>query len=142
MTVIQFSPTTVSLARAEAAIDAGKKKAAEIGLAFTVTVVDAGTHLVAATRMDGAVLGSIEVSASKARTAVLFGQPTNDLNAAVKPGTSMFSINRAIRDPVAFVAGGIPLIDDAGLVVGAVGVSGGSPDQDQQVALAAVGLES
>ena len=127
--------------RAEAAIEAGKREAAQIGLAFTVTVVDAGTYLVAATRMDGAVLGSIEVSATKARTAVLFGQQTKDLNAAVQPGTSMFSIDRAVREPVTFVAGGIPLVDDRGLVVGAVGVSGGSPDQDHQVALAAAGLE-
>ena len=94
MTSIQFSP--------------------DIGLPFTITVVDAGTDLVAASRMDGAVLGSIEASAAKARTAVLFGQQTKELNAAVQPGTTMFSIQGAIGGPVIFVAGGIPLIDDGG----------------------------
>ena len=142
MTGAQFSPTTVSLEQAEVAIEAGKKKAAQIGLPFTVTIVDAGAHLVAAARMDGAVLGSIEVSATKARTAVLFGQETKDLNAVVQPGTDMFSIQGAVREPVTFVAGGIPLVDDRRLVIGAVGVSGGSPDQDHQVALAAAGLEN
>jgi uncharacterized protein GlcG (DUF336 family) len=119
MTSIQFSP--------------------DIGLPFTITVVDAGTDLVAASRMDGAVLGSIEASAAKARPAVLFGQQTKELNAAVQPGTTMFSIQGAIGGPVIFVAGGIPLIDDRGLVIGAVGVSGGSPDQDHQVAIAVAG---
>ena len=140
VTSTQFSPTTVSMEQAERAVEAAKMKAAQIGLPFTVTVVDAGTHLVSATRMDGAILGSIEVSATKARTAVLFGQQTKDLNAAVQPGTTMFSIEQAIREPVTFVAGGIPLVDDRGLVIGAVGVSGGTPDQDHEVALAAAGL--
>jgi uncharacterized protein GlcG (DUF336 family) len=63
---------------------------------------------------------------------VLFGQQTKELNPAVQRGTTMFSIEGAIGGPVAFVAGGIPLIDDRGLVIGAVGVSGGSPDQDHQ----------
>jgi uncharacterized protein GlcG (DUF336 family) len=126
---------------AEMAIEAAKKRAAELGLSFTVTVLDAGTHLVSATRMDGAVLGSIEVSAAKARTAVLFGRQTKELISAVQPGASLFGIERAIREPITFVAGGIPLVDDRGLVIGAIGVSGGSPDQDHEVALAAAGLE-
>ena len=67
MTSTQFSPTTVPIEFAESAIEAGNKRAAEIGLPFTITVVDAGTDLVAASRMDGDVLGSIEVSATKAR---------------------------------------------------------------------------
>ena len=137
MTAAQFSPTTTSIERAERAIEAGKQEAAGIGLPFTITVVDAGAHLVAAARMDGAVLGSIEVSATKARTAVLFGQETKDLNAVVQPGTAMFSIQDAIREPVTFVAGGIPLTDEQGLVIGAVGVSGGLPGQDHAVAVAA-----
>ena len=68
MTSTQFSPTTVPIEFAESAIEAGNKRAAEIGLPFTITVVDAGANLVAASRMDGDVLGSIEVSATKART--------------------------------------------------------------------------
>jgi uncharacterized protein GlcG (DUF336 family) len=87
--------------------------------------------------MDGAVLGSIEVSATKARTAVLFGQPTTDLNPAVQPGRPLFSIEGAIRELITFVAGGVPFTDDQGLVIGAVGISGGIPDQHQRVALAA-----
>src|SRR5205823_2269436 len=69
----------ITLARAEKAIEAGKVEGAELGIPFTISVVDAGAHVVAVARMDGAALASLELSHSKARTSVLFAQPTANL---------------------------------------------------------------
>ena len=124
----------ITLSRASKAIEAGKVVAAELGIPFTISVVDAGAHVVAVSRMDGAALVSIEVSQAKARTSVLFAQPTKGLAGAVQPGAPMFGIESGTRDPLAFIAGGVPVIDVDGRLVGAVGVGGGFPDQDHQVA--------
>jgi uncharacterized protein GlcG (DUF336 family) len=133
----QLSVTTLPLADAERAIGAGKAKAAELGVACNIVVLDAGAHLVASARIDGAALAAVETSQVKARTAVLFAQPTKDLAAAVQPGRPLFSIEAATREPLAFVPGGIPVTDQQGRVIGAVGAGGGTPDQDHQVAEAA-----
>jgi uncharacterized protein GlcG (DUF336 family) len=124
----------ITLARAAKAIEAGTAEGAELGIAFTISVVDAGAHVVAVSRMDGAALASVELSQTKARTSVLFAQPTRNLVAAVQPGAPMFGIEAGTREPVAFVAGGIPVIDATGRLLGAIGVGGGYPDQDHQVA--------
>jgi uncharacterized protein GlcG (DUF336 family) len=116
------------------AIEAGKVEAAELSVAFTISIVDAGGHLVALSRMDGAALVSVEVSQAKARTSVMFAQPTRGLAAAVQPGAPLFGIEAGARDPLAFIAGGVPVIDSEGRLIGAVGVGGGYPDQDNQVA--------
>jgi uncharacterized protein GlcG (DUF336 family) len=125
--------STITLAGAEKAIEAGKAKAAELGIAFTITIVDAGVHLVTVARMDGAALASVEASQAKARTSVLFASATRDLAPAVQPGAPMFGLEAGFREPVAFVGGGVP-VTEAGQVLGAIGVGGGSPDQDHQVA--------
>jgi uncharacterized protein GlcG (DUF336 family) len=127
-------PSTLSLNSAEKAIEAGKAKAAELGIAFTISVVDAGAHLVAVSRMDGAALASVESSQAKARTSVLFAAPTRDLAGAVQPGAPMFGIEAGFRDPLAFVGGGVPVTDIDGRLIGAIGVGGGSPDHDSEVA--------
>ena len=134
----QISPTTLDLATAEQAISAGRARAEELGVAMNIAVLDAGANLVASARMDGAALAAIETSATKARTAVLFAQPTGDLASAVQPGAPLFTIQAGTRDPLAFVPGGIPVTDDARRVIGAVGAGGGTPDQDHEVAAAAV----
>src|SRR5256885_3936295 len=95
--------TMIMLNNATKAIEAGKDKAAQLGIAFTITIVDAGGHLVALCRMDGAALGSVEASQSKARTSVMFATPTRDLAGAVQPGAPMFGIDSGFRDPLAFV---------------------------------------
>jgi uncharacterized protein GlcG (DUF336 family) len=127
-------PSTITLNGADKAIEAGKAKAAELGIAFTITIVDAGAHLVAVSRMDGAALGGVEASQAKARTSVLFAQPTRDLAPAVQPGAPMFGIEAGFRDPLAFVAGGLPVTDASGRIVGGIGVGGGSPDHDNAIA--------
>jgi uncharacterized protein GlcG (DUF336 family) len=127
----------ITLEAAERAIEAGKKKSAELGIPFTISVLDAGAHLIAAARLDGAALAAVETSQTKARTSVLFMQATKDLVPAVQPGAPLFGIEASTRDPLAFVPGGVPVFED-GVLVGAVGAGGGSPDQDHEVAAAAV----
>jgi uncharacterized protein GlcG (DUF336 family) len=126
--------STITLAGAEKAIEAGRAKAAELGIAFTIAIVDAGAHLVALSRQDGAALASVESSQAKARTSVLFGAPTKDLAGAVQPGAPMFGIESGFRDTVAFVGGGVPVTDSEGRLIGAVGAGGGYPDQDNEIA--------
>ena len=138
--IVQSSHTTVPLERATAAIAAGIATGSSMGVPFTITVVDAGGFLVAAHRMDGAALAAIETSASKATTALLFAQPTRDLVDAVQPGAPLFAIQSATRTPLAFVPGGVPVTDEDGTVIGAVGAGGGTPDEDHEVAAAAAAV--
>jgi uncharacterized protein GlcG (DUF336 family) len=124
----------ITSASAAKAIEAGKVEATELGIPFTIAIVDAGGYLVSASRMDGAALASVELSQSKARTSVLFAQPTKNLAGAVQPGAPLYGIDAGTRDPLLFLAGGVPVIDPDGRLVGAIGVGGGFPDQDHQVA--------
>jgi uncharacterized protein GlcG (DUF336 family) len=126
--------STITLDGADQAIEAGRVKAAQLGIAFTIAIVDAGTHLVALSRQDGAALASVESSQAKARTSVLFGAPTKDLAGAVQPGAPMFGIESGFRDTLAFVGGGVPVTDSEGRLIGAIGVGGGYPDQDNEIA--------
>ena len=126
--------STITLAGADKAIEAGKAKAAELGIAFTIAIVDAAANLVAFSRQDGAALASVESSQAKARTSVYFAAATRDLAGAVQPGAPMFGIESGFADPVVFVGGAVPLTDAHGAVIGAVGVGGGFPDQDHEVA--------
>ena len=126
--------STIFLNSAEKAIEAGKAKAAHLGVGFTISVVDAGTHLIAVARMDGAALAGVQASAAKARTSALFGAATRDLAPAVQPGAPMFGIEAGFRDGLVFVGGGVPVLDADGTLIGAIGVGGGSPDQDHEVA--------
>jgi uncharacterized protein GlcG (DUF336 family) len=126
--------STITLAGAEKAIEAGRAKAAQLGIVSTIAIVDTGAHLVALSRQDGAALASVESSQAKARTSVLFGAPTKDLAGAVQPGAPMFGIESGFRDPLAFVGGAVPVTDADGRLIGAVGVGGGYPDQDHEIA--------
>jgi uncharacterized protein GlcG (DUF336 family) len=126
--------SSISLSSAEKAIEAGKARAAELGIAFTISVFDDGARLIALSRMDGAALASVDSSQAKARTSVYFAAPTRDLAGAVQPGAPMFGIESGFGDPVVFVGGAVPVTDAHGRVIGAVGVGGGYPDQDHEVA--------
>src|SRR5690606_20480330 len=108
-------------------------KADEIGQPMNVAVVDAGGNLIAHVRQDGAWVGSVDISISKAWTARAFDLATKDLADNAQPGQQLFGIHTTNGGKVAIFAGGIPLTRD-GVVVGAVGVSGGSGEQDQSVA--------
>lgn len=127
----------VTLADARRVIAAAEKKAAEIGQPMNIAVADAGGNLVAHVRMDGAWLGSVDISIKKAWTSRAFDISTKDLATHSQSGDQFFGINASNDGRVMIFAGGIPLKKD-GKVVGSVGVSGGSGDQDHAVAEAGV----
>ena len=112
---------------------AAEKMAEEIDCPMDIAVVDAGGNLKAHVRMDGAFVGSIGISIDKAWTAIAFKQPTKDLVAETQPGGSIFGLNTTNAGRVVIFPGGIPLVRD-GEIVGAVGVSTGTVEQDQAVA--------
>jgi uncharacterized protein GlcG (DUF336 family) len=122
--------------QARAMIAAGERRASEIGVPVNIAVLDAGAYLKAFSRMDGAVLGSIELSSSKARTAVLFSIPSEAVWEYCKPGAPAPGLERS-NGGLATFAGGIPLFDANGALLGAVGVSGGAVPQDLEIAKAA-----
>ncbi len=121
------------LADAQRVIAAAQKKAMEIGQPMNIAVADAGGNLVAHVRMDDAWLGSVDISINKAFTARAFDIATKDLATHSQPGGQFYGIHASNHGRVMIFAGGIPLRRD-GKVVGAIGVSGGSGDQDQAVA--------
>lgn len=126
----------LSHADARVVLDAGLAHATEIGQPMNVAVVDAGGHLVAFARMDGAIRASIDIATRKAVTSVLMELPTAALMPLVQPGAELYGLEQTAGGMVAF-GGGIPLTRD-GVLVGAVGVSAGSVEQDVSVAEAAV----
>lgn len=127
----------VTLADARRVIAAAEKKAQEIGQPMNIAVADAGGNLVAHVRMDGAWLGSIDISIKKAYTSRAFDISTKDLASHSQSGGQFFGIHASNDGRVMIFAGGIPLKKD-GKIVGAIGVSGGSGEQDHTVAEAGV----
>ncbi|MDN5752282.1 MAG: heme-binding protein [Nitrosospira sp.] len=125
----------VTLKDAKNVIAAAEAKAAAIGQPMNIAVADSGGNLVAHERMDGAWLGSIDISINKAFTARAFDITTKDLAAQSQSGGQFFGIQTSNGGRVMAFAGGIPLKRD-GQVVGAIGVSGGSGEQDHAVAQA------
>ncbi len=127
---------SVTLADAKRMIEAGEQKAAEIGQPMNIAVADAGGNLVAHARMDGAWIGSIDISQNKAYTSRAFDIATKDLAEHAQSGNQFFGIHASNNGKIMIFAGGVPLKKDE-QVVGAVGVSGGSGEQDHAVAEAA-----
>ena len=123
----------VTLADARRIIAAAEKKAASIGQPMNIAVADAGGNLVAHVRMDGAWIGSVDISIKKAYTSRAFDISTKDLAKHSQSGDQFFGIHASNGGKVMIFAGGIPLKKD-GKVVGAIGVSGGSGKQDHEVA--------
>ena len=123
----------VTLADARRVIAAAEKKADEIGQPMNIAVADAGGNLVAHVRMDGAWIGSIDISIKKAFTSRAFDIATKNLAEYSQSGGQFFGIHASNDGRVMIFAGGIPLKRD-GKVVGAIGVSGGSGEQDHSVA--------
>ena len=127
----------LTMDKAQQIIEAAIDKAKTIGQPMNVAVVDAGANLVAFMRMDGAWLGSIDIAINKAFTAKAFDISTLELGRNSQPGDQFFGIHASNHGRVMIFAGGIP-IKMNGQIAGAVGVSGGSGEQDQAVAEAAV----
>lgn len=125
----------ITLEQAKAVVQAGLAESASRGLAMNVAVVDVGGNLKAFARMNGAWLGSIDISIKKARTSRYFDMPTGALGELSQPGGPLFNIEVSNGGLITF-PGGLPLEVD-GQVVGAVGVSGSTVEDDHAVASAA-----
>jgi uncharacterized protein GlcG (DUF336 family) len=123
----------ITLNDARRIIAAAEKKASEIGQPMNIAVADAGGNLLAHVRMDGAWIGSVDISIKKAWTSRAFDIATKDLAAHTQSGNQFFGIHASNDGRVMIFAGGIPLKKN-GVVVGAIGVSGGSGEQDHSVA--------
>ena len=127
----------LTLEQAQTAVSAAKQKAQELNLKMNIAVVDAGANLTAFARMDGAWLGSVDIAIKKARTARFFDMPTGDLGQASQPGGSLYNIEHSNGGIITF-PGGIPIKDGNGEIIGAIGVSGSTVENDHTVAEAGV----
>ena len=123
----------VSTDEAQSIVEAARRKAEDMGLKMDIAVVDAGANLKAFLRMDGAWLGSIDIAIKKAKTARYFDMPTGDIGELSQPGGSLYGIEHSNEGLISF-PGGVPLTGTDGDVIGAVGVSGSTVDNDHAVA--------
>ena len=128
---------TVILEDAKRMLSAAEAKAASFGIAYNIAIVDAGGHLVAFLRQDGALIGSIDLAIDKAVTARMFDKVTSDLATLAQPGKPLFGIQESNAGKIVIFGGGIPIIS-SGNIIGAVGASAGTVEQDIAVAEAAL----
>ena len=127
----------ITLAQAEKLISAAKEKATAIDTKMNIAIVDGGANLVAFARMDGAWLGSLDISIKKAKTARFFDMNTGSIGELSQPGGSLYNIEHSNNGLITF-PGGIPIKNAEGEVIGAIGVSGSSVENDHAVAEAGV----
>lgn len=127
----------VDMAAAMRIVQAAIAKAEEQGTKMNIAILDAGGNLKAFIRMDGAFLGSADVAMKKAKTSRLFNAPSGAIGTMSKPGGPLFGIEASNGGLITF-AGGLPLANSEGVVVGSIGVSGSSVENDLEVAQAGV----
>ncbi|MGV9633107.1 GlcG/HbpS family heme-binding protein [Nocardia rhamnosiphila] len=125
----------ITLAHAEQAIARAKARADELGVRASIAVVDSGGHLIAFARQDDAILVSLDMAIGKAYTAVAMRAPTSQIAAAVQPGAPFYHFDLAHHRPLVAFAGGHPIGNP---LAGAIGVSGGTAEQDDEIALAGI----
>ena len=123
----------ITLRQASSVVKAAQKKAEEMGVKMNIAVVDAGANLKAFVRMDDAWLGSIDISIKKAKTARFFNMPTGEIGKLSQPGGSLYNIEHSNGGLITF-PGGIPLKNRRGEIIGAIGVSGSTVEDDHAVA--------
>ena len=128
---------SLTLEEAKRMLAAAEFEAISLGIAYNVAVVDAGGHLVAFLRQDGALVGSVDLAINKAKTARLFDKTTAYLSELSQPGKPLFGIHQSNAGAVVIFGGGVPVVV-AGQIVGAVGASAGTVEQDVAVAQAAL----
>ncbi len=126
--------SNLTMAQARAAIDAARNKSGEIDVKMNIALVDAGANLKAFARMDGAWLGSIDIAIKKARTARYFDMNTGEIGKLSQPGGALFNIEHSNGGLITF-AGGMP-IRQGDAIIGAIGVSGSTVENDHTVAAA------
>jgi uncharacterized protein GlcG (DUF336 family) len=123
----------ITLAQAEKIIAVAQEKSKAIDTKMNIAIVDAGANLVAFARMDGAWLGSLDISIKKAKTARFFDMNTGVIGELSQPGAPLFNIEHSNNGLITF-PGGVPIKDAEGNVIGAIGVSGSSVENDHTVA--------
>ena len=123
----------ITIEQSFAIVKAAYEKAKELGVKMNIAVVDAGANLKAFVRMDEAWLGSIDISIKKAKTARFFDMPTGEIGKLSQPGESLYQIEVSNGGLISF-PGGVPLKNADGEIIGAIGVSGSTVDDDQVVA--------
>tara|TARA_R110001592_G_scaffold123767_2_gene332066 strand:- start:428 stop:937 length:510 start_codon:yes stop_codon:yes gene_type:complete len=131
----EFAGADIDLHAATHIIEAAIAKAEELDTKMDICVVDAGANLKAFVRMDGAWLGSIDIAIKKAKTARFFDMNTGDIGGLSQPGGPLYNIEHS-NDGLITFPGGIPLKNKAGQIIGAIGVSGSSVENDHAVAAA------
>jgi uncharacterized protein GlcG (DUF336 family) len=129
--------TSLTLVEAKQILSAAEKKAESLGIAYNIAVVDAGGHLLAFSRQDGALIGSIDLAIDKASTARIFDKTTAFLATLAQSGQPLFGIQESNAGKVVIFGGGIPITFE-GNIVGAVGASAGTVEQDIAVAEAGI----
>ena len=127
----------LTLAEASAMVAAAQAHAATLAVPYSIAVVDGGGHLLHFVRADGGVAGCVELAINKAHTAVMFGQPTDALGVLAQPAAPLFGIQHALAGRAVVFGGGIPIRVD-GRLVGAIGASAGTVEQDVAVARSGV----
>lgn len=127
----------VTFDQAEKAIEAALREAKKIGTQMCIAVVDSGADLKAFVRMDDAWVGSVDIAIKKAKTACFFGMNTGQIGQLSQPGGPLYGIEHS-NDGLITFPGGVPIVDENGVLIGAVGVSGSSVENDHQVAKAGV----
>jgi len=137
--VIAGGNNGITLTQAKAVISAAQEKAEKQGILLNIAVVDAGANLVTFVRMDGAFLGSIDLAIKKAKTSRFFNMSTGRLGELAQPGQPLYNIEISNNGLISF-PGGLPIKDKNGDIIGAIGVSGSSVENDHDVALAGVAV--
>ncbi|CAD6534054.1 hypothetical protein LMG27952_02872 [Paraburkholderia hiiakae] len=128
---------SLTLEDAKKMVCAAQARATSLGVPYNVAVVDAGGHLIAFVRQDGALIGSIDLAIDKATTARIFNKATAELATLAQSGKPLFGIQETNAGKVVIFGGGIPVVFN-GDVIGAVGASAGTVEQDIDVAEAAL----
>ena len=119
------------------AVQAAVEESKRLNVKMNIAIVDVGANLVYFVRMDKSYLGSVDISIRKAKTSVMFQRPTGDLGKISQPGSPIYGIEHSNQGIITF-PGGIPIYDNQGELMGGIGVSGSSVENDHKVAEAGI----
>ena len=125
----------ITLVQAQKAVEAALKKSKELGVKMNIAVMDSGVNLVAFAKMDDAWLGSIDIAQKKAKTARYFNMNTGEIGKLSQPGQPLYNIEHSNNGLITF-PGGVLIKDSSGNIIGSIGVSGSTVDDDHEVASA------
>ena len=129
----------VSYELAQQIVDKAVEKSNELGVKMCIVILDSGGSLKSFTRMDDAWVGSIDIAIKKAKTACYFAMPSGEIGKLSQPGAPLYGIEHSNEGLITF-PGGLPIVDKEGMLIGAIGVSGDSVENDHIVAQAGVDI--